>query len=201
MRYRRLRFQAFGTASHGRSRTRRATSGAAGPLGGALRVRSARVARHLARSVAPNRFSSRLRPGQPAAGVAYAFPPLHLIPRVVQHALDTDSHLVLLVPNWPSQPWWPKLMSITTRSWLVGRKSDLFSRRAQSGEAWGYVPVLRPFFELLVCRVHASSAAASSPASADVSSGLRLTAVAASDPVVGAVPRIRCPPGTLVPPM
>ena len=134
-------------------------------------------------------------------GVSYAFPPLHLTPRVVQHALDTDSHLVLLVPNWPSQPWWPKLMSITTRSWLVGRKSDLFSRRAQSGEAWGYVPVLRPFFELLVCRVHASSAAASSSASADISSGLRLTAVAASDPVVGSVPRIRCPPETLVPPM
>ena len=128
-------------------------------------------------------------------------PPLHLIPRVVQHALDTDSRLVLLVPNWPSQPWWPKLMSITARSWLVGRKSDLFSRRAQSGEAWGKVPVLRPFFELLVCLVHASSAAASTPASAEVSSGLRLTAVAASDPVVGAVPRIRCPPGTLVPPM
>ena len=92
-------------------------------------------------------------------------------------------------------------MSITTRSWLVGRKSDVFSRRAQSGEAWGYTPVLRPFFELLVCLVHASSAAASTPASAEVSSGLRLTAVAASDPVVGAVPRIRCPPGTLVPPM
>jgi len=140
------------------------------------------------------------------AGVSYAFPPLHLIPRVVQHALDTDSHLVLLVPNWPSQPWWPKLMSITTRSWLVGRKADLFSRRAQSGDSWGYVPVLRPFFELLVCRVHASSAAASSPASADVSSGLRLTAAAASVPVVGSVPRIRrncfaCPPGTSVPPM
>ena len=60
-----MRFTAFGTASHGRSRTRRATSGAAGPLGGALRVRPDRVARHSARSVAPNRFSSRLRPGQP----------------------------------------------------------------------------------------------------------------------------------------
>ena len=35
-------------------------------------------ARHSARSVAPNRFSSRLRPGQPAAGVSYAFPPAAL---------------------------------------------------------------------------------------------------------------------------
>ena len=60
-----MRFEAFGATSHGRSRTRRATSGAAGPLGGALRVRPDRVARHSARSVAPNRFSSRLRPGQP----------------------------------------------------------------------------------------------------------------------------------------
>ena len=34
--------------------------------------------------------------------------------------------------------------------------------------------MLRPFFELLVCRVRASPAAASSPASAVISSGLRL---------------------------
>jgi hypothetical protein len=97
-------------------------------------------------------------------------------------------------------------MLITTKSWLVGRKADLFSRRAQSGESWGYVPVLRPFFEWLVCRVHASSAAASSPASADISSGLRLLVAAASDPVVGSVPRIRrnfygLPPETSVPPV
>ena len=196
-----MRFEAFGAASHGRSRARRATSGAAGPLGGALRVRSARVSRHLARSVAPTVSPAGCAQGSRQLASRMPSPPLHLIPRVVQHALDTDSRLVLLVPNWPSQPWWPKLMSITARSWLVGRKSDLFSRRAQSGEAWGYVPVLRPFFELLVCLVHASSAAASAPASAEVSSGLRLTALAASDPVVGSVPRIRCPPGTLVPPM
>jgi hypothetical protein len=118
------------------------------------------------------------------AGVLYAFPPLHLIPRLLQHALVTDSHLVILVPDWPSQPWWPRLMSITTSSWLIGRRPDVFLRRAQTGESWGYVPVAKPFFELRVCRVHASAAASLSPATADRTSGRCLTATAAPARVV-----------------
>ena len=123
-------------------------------------------------------------------GVLYAFPPLHLIPRLVQHASTTDAEIVILVPDWPSQPWWPKLMSITTKSLFIGRRPDLFLRRAQTGDSWGYVPVARPFFELRVVRVHASKAAALSVESADPSSGLRLMAAAASASI-SPVPRMQ----------
>ena len=133
----------------------------------------------------PDCFANRWPPG-----VLYAFPPLHLIPRLVQHAFATDADIVLLVPDWPSQPWWPKLMSITTRSLFIGRRSDLFFRRAQSGDSWGYVPVSKPFFELRVVRIHASEAASLSMDSAHPSSGLRLMAAAASAST-GPVPRMR----------
>ena len=133
----------------------------------------------------PDCFANRWPPG-----VLYAFPPLHLIPRLVQHALETDADMVLLVPDWPSQPWWPKLMSITTKSLFIGRRHDLFLRRKQSGDSWGYHPVSRPFFELRVVRVHASEAAALSIESADPSSGLHLMASAVSASI-GPVPRMQ----------
>ena len=122
----------------------------------------------------------------PPGVVLYAFPPLRLIPRLLQHALDVDAHVVLLVPDWPSQPWWPKLMSVTTASWFVGRKPGLFERRAEVSGSWGYVAVASPFFELRVCRIHASTAAATSLRGSDPSSGVRLTANAASS-LVGPV--------------
>ena len=148
----------------------------------------------------PDCFANRWPPG-----VLYAFPPLHLIPRLVLHASATDADIVLLVPDWPSQPWWPKLMSITTQSWFIGRRSDLFCRRTQSGDSWGYVPVSRPFFELRVVRIHASEAASLSMDSAHPSSGLRLMAAAASAST-GPVPRMRNAcyhrvPAAPVPPM
>jgi hypothetical protein len=119
-------------------------------------------------------------------GVLYAFPPVRLIPRLLQRALDLDAHIVLLVPDWPSQPWWPRLMSMTVSSWFVGRKPDLFERRADVSGSWGYVAVASPIYELRVCRIHASTAAAASLRTSDPTSGLRLMADAASS-LVGPV--------------
>jgi hypothetical protein len=39
-------------------------------------------------------------------------PPLNLIHRVINHIQETHAQGVLIVPNWPSQPWWPQLQSI-----------------------------------------------------------------------------------------
>jgi len=127
----------------------------------------------------PDCFANAWPPGV----VLYAFPPLRLIPRLLQHALDVDAHVVLLVPDWPSQPWWPKLMSMTISSWFVGRKPGLFERRAEVSGSWGYVAVASPFYELRVCRIHASTAASTPLGYSDPTSGLRLTADAASSTV------------------
>jgi hypothetical protein len=134
--------------------------------------------------------------GQPDAfanvwpvGLHYAFPPLGLVPRLLQLVHDVDADVVLLVPNWPSQLWWPRLMHMTTASWLVGRRPDLFERRADVGGVWGYHPVRRPFFELRICRVKPSVAAALTIATACQSSGIRLLADAASAST-GAVPSV-----------
>ena len=122
----------------------------------------------------------------PPGVVLYAFPPIGLIPRLLQRALDSDAHVVLLVPDWPSQPWWPRLMSMTVSSWFIGRRPGLFERRTESSGSWGYVAVASPFYELRVCRIHASTAASTSLGISDPTSGLRLTADAASS-LVGPV--------------
>jgi hypothetical protein len=38
--------------------------------------------------------------------VPYAFPPLQLIPRVLQKMRREVSSALIVVPEWPSQPWW-----------------------------------------------------------------------------------------------
>ena len=38
---------------------------------------------------------------------AYAFPPPHLIPATLQHAITCGGPLTLVIPQWPSAYWWP----------------------------------------------------------------------------------------------
>ena len=41
-------------------------------------------------------------------------PPWRLLPQVIQRLVEEPlAAAVLLVPNWPSQPWWPVLQSIS----------------------------------------------------------------------------------------
>ncbi|GAQ87894.1 hypothetical protein KFL_003850140, partial [Klebsormidium nitens] len=49
---------------------------------------------------------------QPWSGFrCYCFPPPKLIPRVLQHALESCTDIVLVVLDWPGQFWWPLLRS------------------------------------------------------------------------------------------
>ena len=41
--------------------------------------------------------------------VNWMCPPPYLIPRTISHALNTIACGTLLVPNWPSAPFWPML--------------------------------------------------------------------------------------------
>ena len=46
----------------------------------------------------------------------YAFPPFSLITRVLQKIQEEKATGLLLVPKWPTQPWWPKLMQMLIQS-------------------------------------------------------------------------------------
>lgn len=43
----------------------------------------------------------------------YAFPPFALILRVLQKILSEKAEGIVVVPNWPSQPWFPLLQRLT----------------------------------------------------------------------------------------
>lgn len=57
--------------------------------------------------------------------LAYAFPPIALVPRVLDK-LDNSSacEMILITPRWPRQPWFPRLLSL-----LAGKVIALPHRR------------------------------------------------------------------------
>ena len=45
--------------------------------------------------------------------IAYAFPPIALIPRVLEKlATSKNCEMLLIAPNWPRQPWFPRLLTL-----------------------------------------------------------------------------------------
>ena len=43
---------------------------------------------------------------------AYAFPPFHLIPAVINKIRLSQCRIVLIAPLWPNRPWFPELLSL-----------------------------------------------------------------------------------------
>ena len=70
--------------------------------------------------------------------VNWLCPPPYLIPRTIRHALNTETHGTLIVPNWPSAPFWPLLLpSCRSRApfvvdMLVLNKSEIPGRSGSS---------------------------------------------------------------------
>lgn len=50
-------------------------------------------------------------------------PPIYLIPRVIRHAQGSKAKGTLIIPQWPSSPFWPLLFpdGITPANFVVGR--------------------------------------------------------------------------------
>lgn len=48
---------------------------------------------------------------------SYCFPPPRLVARVLEHALECSAEIVLVVLDWPGQPWWPLLVRDSGRAW------------------------------------------------------------------------------------
>jgi hypothetical protein len=98
------------------------------------------------------------------AGTHYAHPPLSDIPTLLRHIAATGARVLALVPDWPSQPWWPALTALTRRSWQLGRPSDLVERLAHdAATGQQYVPVARPLPCFRLCLLH-PTASPTSPA-------------------------------------
>jgi hypothetical protein len=49
----------------------------------------------------------------------YAFPPFSIIPLVLQKIREEESTGLIVVPNWPTQPWWPYLMRMVIQNPVV----------------------------------------------------------------------------------
>lgn len=49
----------------------------------------------------------------------YAFPPPSILDRVVQLIADQAVDTLLICPRWPSQSWWPLLMSLPHQQWVL----------------------------------------------------------------------------------
>ena len=45
--------------------------------------------------------------------ISYCFPPFSFIPRVLEHVQQCKAKAVIIVPEWPSQAWWVKMMQMS----------------------------------------------------------------------------------------
>ena len=58
----------------------------------------------------------------------YAFPPFSVISRVVQKIYLEQAEGILVVPNWPNQPWYSKLMNMLNKKpMLIPHRKDLLT--------------------------------------------------------------------------
>ena len=56
----------------------------------------------------------------------YAFPPFSCVGRAVEKAVEDNASGVLVVPHWPSRPWWGRLKALGLRSlYFRPRKGNL----------------------------------------------------------------------------
>jgi hypothetical protein len=76
-------------------------------------------------------------------------PPWDELSRVLQTLRESGAAAYLVVPEWPSQPWWPDLLELTTDSFLVAPARDNFlPGHLGSVEAMG-----SPFWYTRVCKI------------------------------------------------
>lgn len=52
-----------------------------------------------------------------AGSRSYCFPPPRLVSRVLEHARESAAAIVLVVLDWPGQPWWPLLVCARGTRW------------------------------------------------------------------------------------
>jgi hypothetical protein len=80
----------------------------------------------------------------------YAFPPFSIITLVLQKIREEQSTGLLVVPNWPTQPWWPYLMRMVIQNPVVLPKTK---RMLVLPTKPDLVHPLHPKLTLLMCHI------------------------------------------------
>ncbi|KAA6403650.1 MAG: hypothetical protein EZS28_000825 [Streblomastix strix] len=57
--------------------------------------------------------------------VPYLHPPIPLIQQTLNKLMKEKEQAWMILPNWPSQPWWPVLMKMTSRLIILGENADV----------------------------------------------------------------------------
>ena len=83
----------------------------------------------------------------------YAFPPFCLISKCIQKVKNEKASGIIVVPNWPSQPWYPALMEMTSEQPLFIPKSKSLLVQPVTNEPHP----LNHCLDLLCCRLCPSS--------------------------------------------
>jgi hypothetical protein len=84
--------------------------------------------------------------------VAYAFPPVQLVPRVIQKLFLERGEAVLVVSEWPSRPWWNLLQQFTTRWVRLGEATKVLERGPTMASSRAELPPGNLLMVLLSCR-------------------------------------------------
>jgi hypothetical protein len=81
---------------------------------------------------------------------AYIHPPISVISRVIQKVEAEEVKAVIVVPNWPSQHWWPHLMNLAKKTVTLGRAEEILLRGRSMEEKGTKLPP----GEMLMIRVY-----------------------------------------------
>ena len=57
--------------------------------------------------------------------IFYAFPPFICIPKVIQKICNVKAYGIIIVPDWPNQPWYGQLLGITIKHFILYPRKDL----------------------------------------------------------------------------
>ena len=83
----------------------------------------------------------------------YIFPPFSLIPRVLKKLQEDGAKAILIVPQWPTQPWFPLLKTLSmSPPLLFARSKTLLTLPAQPNRVHPLYPKLRMVAYLLSAR-------------------------------------------------
>lgn len=80
----------------------------------------------------------------------YAFPPFSLLGKVIQKIQNDKAHGILVVPYWPTQPWYPQMTKLlVTEPILLPKKKDTLTLPYNRNR----VHPLHPKLQLLACHL------------------------------------------------
>ncbi|KAA6313246.1 MAG: hypothetical protein EZS28_055788, partial [Streblomastix strix] len=70
----------------------------------------------------------------------YLHPPLPMIQATLNKVREENVAALIVVPNWPSQSWWPSLMELSTNYVNLGKSADVLKPGGRMRKAKKHLP-------------------------------------------------------------